>query len=75
MAALLINVRVRVQPTGSDALFLERRDDSYFDITNIKSESDEEAIGYALSLAHECFGLPLRMLHPLVTSKKPIIDC
>jgi hypothetical protein len=75
MAEHFFTVRIRVRPTGSDAVFLERRPDSYFDVTWICADSEDEAIGYAISLAQECFGLPFRLLHPTVVSKQTVIDC
>ena len=65
-AAQLITVRVKV---------LTARVDSFFDVTNIQADSDEEAIGYAIALSTECFGLPLAHIACQVRSRHPVIDC
>ncbi len=65
--AHIYTVRVR--------LLADEWPDGYFDITNVDGDSEGEAIGYAISLATECFGLPLRRLVVDVISTKTIIDC
>lgn len=74
MSVVLFDVRVAVRPVDDDALFLTTKPDAYFDITNIAMRDEREAIGYALQLSHDCFGLPFRMLFPRVIRTTPVID-
>jgi hypothetical protein len=66
-AALLFTVRVRV--IGTQYI------DSYFDLTNIPASCDEEALGFAIELSTECFGLPLSHIVCRVRDRQPVIDC
>jgi hypothetical protein len=66
VANKLITVRVRL---------ITGRIDSYFDLTNISADTDDEAIGYAIELSTECFGLPLSHIACTVRDRQPVIDC
>ena len=69
---MLFDVRVHVD-TRLDPRERLRRD-SYFDLTQIEMHDESEAIGYALQLSHECFGLPFRTIRARVLRVHQIID-
>lgn len=54
---------------------VDARSDAYFDLTQIGADSAEEAIGYAVRLATDCFGISHERLRVHVLNAQPIIDC
>jgi hypothetical protein len=66
MAANFYTVRVHVR--------IPERSDAYFDLTNVAGDCEDEAVGYAVLLSTECFGLPLRLLDFRINRVQPIID-
>lgn len=45
------------------------------DVSRVYCDSEDEALGYAIRLLTECFGLPLEGFEARVISNIPALDC